>query len=117
MAVRLPVPTPLKTIVAFLQIATGGELSCMVMIPEQEDEFPLLSVTIKVSLIEPTFAQVNEVLERLSKLIVQLSVELLFTCPGVRVTLPVPSKNKVTFRQLAIGFRVSRTVTCEEQVD
>ena len=59
-----PAPAPvvlLNVTVTFRQIAVGRMVSPMVTTETQVDEFPLLSVTVIVTLFAPKLAQVNEV--------------------------------------------------------
>ena len=59
-----PAPAPvvlLNVTVTFLQIAVGRMVSPMVTTETQVDEFPLLSVTVMVTLFAPKLAQVNDV--------------------------------------------------------
>ena len=77
-----PAPAPtelLKVTVTFLQIAVGRMVSPIVTIERQVDEFPLLSVTVRVTLFAPKLAQVNEVGVMDVVWIAQLSVDPLLT--------------------------------------
>ena len=56
-----PVPAPFSTAVTFRQMAVGEIVSAMVITERQVDVFPLLSVTVKVTLFAPTFPQVKEI--------------------------------------------------------
>ena len=58
--VIVAVPEPFRAAVTFLQMALGRIVSAMVITERQVEEFPLLSVTVKVTLFAPTFPQVKE---------------------------------------------------------
>ena len=58
--------------------------------------FPLTSITVKVTELAPTFAQVNVVVDRESDAIPHASDEPLFTAAAVVVPFPEASKLTVT---------------------
>ena len=74
-----PVPDPFRMTVKLLHKGTGGRTSLTVTIELHEFEFPVLSVTVKVTGLGPTFAQEKEFGESEIDVIVQLSVEPLLT--------------------------------------
>ena len=89
-AVMEPLPAPFKNTVTFWQFATGRRVSAMVITERQVDEFPLESLTVRITLFAPTFAQVKDVGGMEIVCIAQLSVELLFTWLAVTLAVPAP---------------------------
>jgi hypothetical protein len=81
-------PAASSCMVSAWQIAIGATLSSTVMVEVQVLTFPLLSVTVKVTVLGPTLAQVNDVLSRLSEAIPQASLDPLSTCSGVMEATP-----------------------------
>ena len=79
--------------------------------------FPLESDNVKVTATVPTFAQLNEEGFATRDVILQLSVDPLFSCDPIIETAPEPFKYKVRFWQSAVGLVVSVTVTIELQVE
>ena len=85
-------PGSLLTEISIGQVITGSMVSTTSMIPEQVAVFPPISVTVKVTLLEPKLAQVNE-LATIDKITIeQLSEEPPSTSEPVMVALPVASK-------------------------
>ena len=90
---------PFRVAVTFRQIAVGAVTSFTLTVAEQVAELLFASVTVSVTELVPTLEQVNEVVfsERVRLLpAVQLSVDALFTCEAVTVTL-VPLSETVGF--------------------
>ncbi len=75
------------------------------------DTLPFTSVTVKVTLLLPTFVQSNEVLLNTIEAIPHASDEPLFTAAAVVLAAPVASKLIVTFCATAFGALASTTVT------
>ena len=68
---------------------------------------PFTSVTVNIMVLLPTSAQVNVLILKLMPLILQLSVEPLFTAAAVVTTVPVALNCSVKLRQLGVGLTVS----------
>ena len=78
--------------------------------------FPLLSVAVRMIVVDGRLAQViNELLITIFE-IPQASVVPLFTMNGLMITFPDPFSTTVILRQVVTGLIVSRTVTVEEQL-
>ena len=77
---------------------------------------PLLSVTVKVTVLEPTLAAVKAlgVTERVA--MPQLSVEPPSTCAADKVAVPFWSRFTVAFWHVAVGLALSLTATVAVQV-
>ena len=75
--------------VMFLQSATGATLSCTVTVELQVDVLPLLSVTVKVTVLAPTLEQLKLVLEATKEAIPQASLDPLLISAAVMVALPL----------------------------
>ena len=73
--------------------------------------FPLLSVTVKVTVLLPTLAHVNELGETLYEAMPQASVEPSLTCSPVMLNVPLADKFKDKFCVTTLGFVTSDTVT------
>ena len=115
--VTLTVPEAFRYFVRFWQLATGRTVSITVTVPVHVEVLPLLSVTVKVTVLAPTLAQVK--LEGLTDSVAmpQASVEPLLTWAAVTLTVPDAFRYLVMFLQLATGRTVSNTVTVALQVD
>lgn len=111
------VPEAFSGTVIFLQSAVGGTLSTTVTVAVQVETFPLLSVTVNVTVFEPILAHVNVDGETESEAIPQASFDPLFTCAAVIEAVPAAFRFTVTFLQRAVGGVLSITVTVAEQVD
>ena len=112
----LPLPLTSNCTVTSWQRATGATLSSTVTVAKQEEELPLLSVTVSSTLTLPTWLQLKSVWLRLRLAIPQASLEPLFTAAAVVEPTPLASSCTVTFWQRATGFTLSSTVTVAEQV-
>ena len=95
--------------------ADGRTVSITITVVTQVLAFPFTSVTVKVTLFGPTFAQEKLVLLRDKPAIPHASVLLLFTAAGAIVALPEAFSCTVKFWQLATGFTVSTTITLPTQ--
>ena len=95
----------------------GGVTSLMVTVAVQVETFPLLSVTVSVTVFAPTFAHVNEEGETESEAIPHASELPLLTCAAVIVALPDELRLTVMFWQTAVGLVTSLTVTVAVQVE
>ena len=73
------------------QSAIGTMWSSTVTTEEHVDEFPLLSVTVSTTVFAPTFAQENELSDKLLEAIPQASLEPLSICEAVIEALPLAS--------------------------
>lgn len=94
----------------------GLVASTTVTVAEQVAVQLLLSVTVNVTVLGPTLAQVKEVAESDMLAMPQLSEEPLFTWAAVTLAL-LPLRFTDTFWQIAVGLVASTTVTVAEQVD
>src|SRR6185312_8105067 len=74
-AVMLAAPAAFSWIVMFLANATGATLSCTVTVDVVVDTLPLWSVTVRVTVLAPTFAQLKLFGDTLSDWIPQASLE------------------------------------------
>ena len=72
-------------------------LSSTVIVAVAESEFPLASVTVKVTVFAPTFEQSKVVLSNVIVAIEQLSLEPLSICEAVIVAFPEASNGTVMF--------------------
>ena len=111
--VIVTVPEAFKYALMFCAIATGAVTSWTVTVAKPVFTFPLLSVTVKVTVLAPKLAQVNVLGETDNNalLIPQASVEPLFICAGVIETFPAEFNWTVIFWVTTIGLTVSITVT------
>jgi hypothetical protein len=93
--VTIPVPEEFNTNVNGVQVATGAVLSCTVTVALQVALFPLLSVTVKVTVLNPTFEQLN--VEGLTVILAipQASEDPLSTFAAVIVPFPLASNTSV----------------------
>ena len=89
-AVVEPFPPAFRKTVTFWHTAIGRIVSPTVTTELQLDEFPLLSVTVIVTLFAPKFAQLNVVGLMIVEAMVQLSVDPLFTCEAIILAVPNP---------------------------
>ena len=71
---------------------------------------PFTSVTVKVTLLAPTLAQLKLLKSKMRVAMAQLSVEPLSTIAAVMFAWPLAFKATVRFLASTIGFKVSRTV-------
>jgi hypothetical protein len=110
-------PVLSRNTVGLAHMATGGVTSCTVIMDVQVEVLPFASVTERLTVCTPVFAQVYETLAgRNVRVPPQLSEEPLFISAAVTVTLPDPSRVAVTLRHTAVGGIISCTVTTEVQV-
>jgi hypothetical protein len=116
-AVMLAVPAAFKFTVRFWQSAVGAMFSWTVTVALQVDEFPLPSVTVKVTVLAPTLAHVNDEGETVIEAMLQLSVEPLLICAAVMLAVPPAFSWIVIFWQSAVGAMLSTTVTTAVQVE
>ena len=100
----------------FWHTAVGTMLSVTVTTAVQVLLLPFTSVTVNVTLLAPTFAQVKAVWLKPRVAMPHASVEPLFTAAAVVEALPLVSKMTVTFWQVATGATLSFTVTTAVQV-
>ena len=82
------VPVPLSCTVRFWQIIVGRMVSLIVIIPAQVAVFPELSVTVRITGLAPTLAQLNVGTFKVKDNIPQLSVEPEFIMDPGGVTVP-----------------------------
>ena len=87
-----------------------GIVPTTVTVAVQVDAFPLLSVTVRVTVLFPIFEQLKVLGETLIEAIPQMSLDPLFTCDAVMEAVP-PERVTVTFLQTALGAVLSTTVT------
>src|SRR5688572_9126952 len=99
----------------FWQIADGAILSSTVTTATQLAELPLLSVTVKVTLLAPMFEQSKEVCEADRLRIPQASEEPLSICAAEILAFPFASSCTVMFWQTAAGAMLSSTVITATQ--
>ncbi len=115
-AVVEPLPVLSSCTVTFWQSAIGATLSSIVTLAEHVLELPLTSVTVRITVLPFTFAQLNVVMFRAKFAIPQASFEPLFTCEAVMLALPEGSSCTVMFWQTATGATLSSTVIVVEHV-
>jgi hypothetical protein len=96
-AVIVAFPDEFKSTDIFWQIAVGGVTSTTVTVAVQVEVFPFTSVTVKVTVLAPTLAQVNELGDTLMLAIPQASELPLFTCAAVMETVPAAFRFTVIF--------------------
>ncbi len=84
-------PVLSKSILIFLHWAFGKISSLTVTVVLQVDVFPLLSSTVRVTLLSPRSLQVKVLGATLMLAIAQLSVEPPSTCEANKVALPLAS--------------------------
>ena len=113
----LAVPTPFasKYTVWLAHTAIGAVLSTVVTLAVQVELLPLLSETVSVTGIVVPSGQVKAVWLAENVKPGQLSELPLLTLLGTKVALPLLSKVRVTFWQIAVGGVTSVTVTIKEQ--
>src|SRR5437899_13055 len=107
----VPWPVASNSTVAFWQRATGGTGSTTVTVAVQVELLPLLSVTVRVTVLVPTLLTSKLVLSRLKLAMPQASVLPLLIWSGVIVPWPLASNWTVRFWQTANGGTESTTVT------
>ena len=110
------VPLAPNCTVMLRQIAFGATRSCTVTTAAQVLVLPLLSVTVRVTLFAPTFAQVKFELLIVKEAIPQASEEPLLIAAAVVEPVPFAFRETVTFWQIATGAMASVTVTVAAQV-
>ena len=91
-------------------------LSTTVTVAEQVLLLPLTSLTVRVTLLAPRWAQVKAVWLRIRAPRLQLSEEPLLTWALARLALPAASRLRVTGWQIALGAVLSTTVIVAVQV-
>ena len=95
----------------------GANVSKTVTIATQESLFPFASAAVKVTVLAPTSAHVNAVVDAANETVVQLSDDPLSISAATIEAVPAPSKNTVMSWQDAVGDVVSATVTVEVHID
>jgi hypothetical protein len=119
------VPSIPRETVVEEQVTVGETVSLTVITTEQLPTFPLVSLTVSVTVFEPMSAQVNVVLLNMYVVtsIPQLSYEGIFdgndtesTSVGLTVPFPEASNCKVYGSQKRVGGVVSLTVTLTVQL-
>jgi len=116
-AAIVTVPAALSWTVIFWQTATGAVLSITVTLAVQVEEFPFTSVTISVTTLLPSLAQVNDEGETESEAIPHASELPLLICVAVMFAVPPADKITLMLWQSAVGGVTSLTVTVAVQVD
>jgi hypothetical protein len=96
----------LRTIVCEVQVGVGLVLSCTTTTALQVAEFPVLSATVAVTVLDPKSAQVNVVLDRDRDVMPQLSVLPVVAVVGLAVALD-PLSTIVWEAQVAVGAVLS----------
>ena len=114
--VIVAVPFAPNCTVIFCVNTVGLIVSCTVTVAFAVATFPLISVTVKVTVLAPTLAQVNEELLNESVAIPQLSVEPLSIWAGVIVAWPFAFNWTVMLRVITVGFTTSSIVTLNVSV-
>ena len=100
------------------QLATGGTLSSTVTTVVQVETLPLLSVTVRVTVLGPTLEQSKEETSIVVVAIPQASVLPFSISATVMLALPLASSWMVNgAAQLATGGTLSSTVTTAVQVE
>ncbi len=112
----MTVPKAVMYKVVSWQTATGSVVSETVTVLVQVLLLPFTSVTVSVTVLGPTLAQVNVVGVADSEAMLQLSELPLFTSAAVMATEPPPPRMTVMFWQTATGSVESATVTVLVQV-
>ena len=97
------------------QTAVGLVLSSTVTVAVQVEVLPLTSVTVRVTVLAPTFEQLKLDGATLIPARPQLSEEPLLMSDAVIVAEPLPSRATVMSRQIAVGAILSSTVTIAVQ--
>src|SRR5213594_254730 len=110
-AVMVAWPLASNWTVMFWQTAVGGTESTTVTVAVQVELLPLLSVTVRVTVLVPTLLTSKLVLSRLRLAMPQASLLPLLIWSGVIVPWPLASNWTVRFWQTANGGTESTTVT------
>src|SRR5882724_3493552 len=98
----------------FLVTTVGAVTSCTVTVAEALAELPLLSVTVRVTVLAPTLVQ-SKLYGLTTRLATeQLSLEPLSTWAAVMLTWPLASRFTSMFRVRTVGAVTSCTVTVAE---
>ena len=105
------VPAAFKYALMFLATATGLTVSATVTVAVPVFTFPLLSVTVKVTVFIPTFEQVKVLGKIVLVDIPHASLEPLSICDAVMLALPDPFNCTVMFCVNTTGLTVSDIVT------
>ena len=105
------IPLTSNCMVISWHTATGGTLFSTVTIAVQVLEFPFTSVTVKVTVLVPTSAQVNILGDATKVSIPQASVLPPSISAPVMVAIPLTSNCTVISWQIAVGATLSSTVT------
>src|SRR5216683_1455616 len=113
----VPWPLASNSTLRFWQTATGGTESTTVTVAVQVELLPLLSVTVRVTVLTPTLVQSKLVWLRLRLAMPQASVLPLLICAGSMVPWPLASNSTLRFWQRATGGTESTTVTVAVQVE
>ena len=116
-AVIVAFPVASKETVMFRHNAVGETVSSTVTVELQVAVFPLVSVTVKMTVFVPTSEQLKLLGETDREAIPQLSVDPLSTSAAEIVALPAASNETVILEQLATGFTISSTVTVAVHVE
>ena len=110
-AVILAVPDAFNAMVKFCVITVGKILSWTVTVAVPVFTLPLTSVTVKVTVFAPTFADVNVDGFTTIVAILQLSVDPLLTCAAVTLAVPDAFNCTITGCVITVGKMLSCTVT------
>ena len=95
-AVNVPFPEASKITVTSCAITFGASLSSTVMVAVHVDSFPLLSVTVSITVFVPICVQSNAVWLNAKEATPQASVEPLSTVAASKVAFPEASNCTVT---------------------
>jgi hypothetical protein len=109
--VMLIVPAEFTYTVILRAVVTGRIVSKTLTVAVALLKLPLLSNVVSVTLLLPRFVQLNVFGTTRMLSTAQLSVEPLFTCAGVMLTVPAEFTYTVIVRAVVIGRIVSKTVT------
>src|SRR6266571_2359923 len=110
-------PFAFNSTVRSRQTATGETESTTVTVAGALWLLPLLSVTVRVTVLTPTLVQSKLVWLRLRLAMPQASVLPLLICAGSMVPWPLASNSTLRFWQTATGGTESTTVTVAVQVE
>ena len=111
------VPEAFKYALMFCAIATGAVTSCTVTVAVPVFTFPLLSVTVNVTVFAPKLVQVNVLGETVTVAIPHASLDPLSICEAVILAFPELFNCIVKFCVITTGLTVSITVTVAVAVE
>jgi hypothetical protein len=103
------VPASTFTVTAAGAVIVGSILSSTVTVAAPEAEFPLLSVTVSITVFAPKSSQSKEVISRDIEEIAQLSVLPSLIIAAVMVALPEASSCTVISWVVTVGAMLSKT--------